>query len=97
VLGTHKHTCCKNKINEMKDKGELPSNVHAEKPFTKAGFPWKYPGEIRPDVVIEDPAGGFSAVYDFKFNCKDKGEMSARQWDRYESAFGVEPEVIHYS
>ncbi len=66
-----KHTC-KSAIEDKKKKGELPSEVKAERPYTKAGAPATYPGEIRPDVVVLDGTGKVTKVFDFNSTAAPK-------------------------
>ncbi len=140
-LGTDKHTCCEDAINDanekMKQKGK-DSKVRSEVAygprggqlnqgvvsrarraanaaynaakaagrklkglwiavFSRAGGA----GAIRADVIVlKNATGGLgkdniSKVYDFKFNCKEEGEMSQDQKDNYRKALGQEPEIIH--
>lgn len=65
-LGTDKHECAKEKINEQKDKGVIGSDVQAEQyhNFKKGNSS----GTICPDVMVGQPPS-CSAVYDFKTSC----------------------------
>jgi hypothetical protein len=58
-------------------------------------------GAIRLDVVVlKDAAGGLgkkniAEIHDFKFNCKEEGEMDPTQREKYENAFDKTPNIIH--
>jgi uncharacterized Zn-binding protein involved in type VI secretion len=75
-----------------KDAGQSTKGVWATEYFGNGGAAFKA------DVLVKDGKGGYSAAYDFKFNCKPEGStglMKQTQSDKYFKAVGVRPKIIH--
>ncbi|NVJ24779.1 MULTISPECIES: PAAR-like domain-containing protein [Myxococcus] len=62
--------------------------------FCKAFFAKLPP--ISLDAVILDDSGKIAKVYDYKFNCKDQPKMSKTQKEKYKTATGMEPTLLHF-
>ncbi len=93
-VSREKHECCKNKINDRKDKAK---NKILPETHTEPSIPVGDTGTIKPDVVVGK--GGSvvpsKAVYDFKFSCPTS---SKPQWPEYGGSkpYGRTPPAPEY-
>jgi Domain of unknown function (DUF4150) len=77
VKGTRKHKCCQDKLNDFKVKNPgVHDGAHAE----------YRAGPSRLDVAVL-ANGKVRRIFDYKFNCKSKPKMSARQERKYLKQF----------